>query len=228
VPPPPSSDAVIIDAAGYLSTQTGEAQWQVGEGGGSSDGQPGHDDRSFGAAGTLTIREGRGVAWVDFRYSRPFATYPHGRLAAAELILDAQIGLRAVDTGRIRCDLLGGVRIVNVRASIVPAAEPRAAGSLDSGNTWGNGVVGIRAGVGLASGVWLNGQADVGGQFPDSLGSNFTWQAGGGAEWRAGAAYALILEYRVLALRHHVSNVHSETTRHALFAGVRYTVRRGP
>ena len=225
---PNSSDAVVIAAAGYLSAQTGEAQWHVGDRGVSSDGQPGHDDRSLGAAGMLTISEGRGVAWVDFRYSRPFATYPRGRLAAAELILDAQIGLRAVDTGRIRCDLLGGVRIVNVRASVLPAAEPGHAGALDSGNTWGNGVVGIRAGVGLASGVWLNGQADVGGQFPDSLGSNFTWQASGGAEWRAGAAYALVLDYRVLALSHHVSNVHSETTRHALFAGVRYTVRRGP
>lgn len=133
-------------------------------------------DLSNGAS----LAGGAGSADVDI-FQGIFQAYGTYRIQSEHQTVDVYAGIRwweiDVDLG-----VSGGPINANIRIT----------------DSWVDPVIGMRGTIPLGEGDWkLMWQGDVGGL---GMGTNFTWNAQGGALWEASDNFNLILQYRALGV----------------------------
>jgi hypothetical protein len=157
----------------------------------------------FGVMGRADARHDRFVAaadvfYVDLRADKSLSVHDRefGQAALKTRLFFTTVaaGYRLVDDGPASVDLVGGVRVVNLDLDLA-VSGPRRSLQRSTSQTWIDPVVGARA-HGRLGGRWsYSAYGDIGGF---GVGSEFTWQASGTVDYRAGARWTLSAGWRHL------------------------------
>jgi len=167
------------------------------------------DALNFALMGTFEARKGKFVSLTDLEYvsvsddrATPGPFFSTVDAGFKTFIFDQEVGYRFYESADgASVDVLGGARIWRVKtdfefgAGILPAAR------IEGSRSWADAVGGLRGKAPLSKKVFLTGKFDLGGG-----GSQFTWQAFGGAGYSINEKIALIFGYRALDVDYNKNN----------------------
>jgi hypothetical protein len=181
---------------------------------------------NFGVMGTFEARKDRWGIIVDGFYVSVAKTSDPilgGRLGTARGELDNGVlqvagAYRVYQSDLIPVDVLAGLRYTNVNAtlSLSPSELLPSGAQRGKGESWVDGLVGVRATWHFADKWSLMGYADVG-----AGGTNYSWQFAGVLFWNITKNIDLTTGYRILAQDYNSSSFYYNIRTAGPFAGAR-------
>jgi len=175
------------------------------------------DNLKFAAMGVAAVRKGKWSLNTDLIYldMEDSATLAPGVGANLELfgwVVTPFVGYSLVNTERIRLDILGGARYLNLKADL----RVGSARAEDSGGNW-DGIIGVRGDVNLTEKWFLPYHFDIG-----TGESDLTWQAFGGIGYRF-KWFDAAVAYRYLSWDFDDNKALDDLYFHGPFAGIRFS-----
>jgi len=170
---------------------------------GSSDFSGGkRDNFAIGFMMAVDARKGRFVILNDMIWANltsekdtPGPLYSTTKLGAKIFIIDPEAGYRFVNSEKGSVDVLGGVRVWSVEASLNATAGIAPGFDVSQRKTWAAPVIGVRGVANITPKFFLAGKFDIGGA---GIGADLTTQLYGAAGYRFTDHFALLGGYRWL------------------------------
>lgn len=164
---------------------------------------------NFAAMGTFEARKRKFVSLTDLEYvsvsddrATPGPFFSSVDAGFKTFIFDQEVGYRVYENGNgASIDVLGGARVWRVKSDFEFGAGILPAVRIEGSRSWVDAVGGLRGKAPLSKKVFLTGKFDLGGG-----GSQFTWQAFGGAGYSIKDNIALIFGYRALDVDYNKNN----------------------
>jgi hypothetical protein len=160
------------------------------------------DNFVIGFMAAVEARKGRFVILNDMVWANVTSEnetigplYSTAKVGTKLFIIDPELGYRFVNSEKGSVDVLGGVRVWSVEASLNTTTGVLPGFDVSQRKTWAAPVIGVRGIANITPRFFLSGKFDIGGA---GIGADLTTQLVGAAGWKFTKHFAMLGGYRWL------------------------------